>query len=100
MSGTDIKYFSFEIPEGMRSLFLVVRILYADEADVMLDFYATRNFLWTKKSPYRTEQHTAKHLPAVKKDIETSTRLPFQVTTVLVRMYLTTCFDRPCYCIL
>ena len=63
----------------------MVKILYSDEPDVMLDFYATRNLLWTKRTPYETEQVTAHHRPAVQKDADASIHLPFEVTHILVR---------------
>lgn len=85
LSGSALEYFRFDLPEGKRSLFLMVEILYADEPDVMLDFYATRNFLWTKRTPYDIEHVSAFHLPAVQKDADTSIHLPFEVTHVLVR---------------
>lgn len=64
----------------------MVELLYSDEPDVMLDFYATRNFLWTKRTPYEIEQVSAYHLPAVQKDADSSIHLPFEVTNVLVRI--------------
>lgn len=85
LSGSTMEYFRFDLPEGLHSLFVMVKILYSDEPDVMLDFYATRNLLWTKRTPYETEQVAAHHRPAVQKDVDASIHLPFEVTNILVR---------------
>lgn len=85
LTGTALEYFQFYVPEGVRSLLLMVKVLYSDEPDVMLDFYATRNSLWTKHTPFDTAPETLRPLPALHKDTDASSRKPFQVTQLLVR---------------
>lgn len=86
LAGTGLEYFfSFDVPEGIRSLFLTVKILYSDEPDAMLTFYATRNLLWTKRTPSNTAPETSQSLPIIEKDADTSSHLGFEVTNLLVR---------------
>eukprot|EP00892_Ulva_mutabilis_P000586 jgi/Ulvmu1/10528/UM064_0066.1 len=83
VTGTGLEYFRFYVPQGVRSLFLMVEILYSDESDVMLDFYATRNLLWTKHTPFDTAPEALHILPLLQRDADTSSRMPLEVTDLL-----------------
>jgi hypothetical protein len=65
-------YFQFRLPPGVSSVFLLVRVVASDDPNNTVDFYATRNVLWTKSAPERDDLESSYILPILTKDADRS----------------------------
>lgn len=78
-------YFQFQLPPGVSSVTLIAQVLASDDPGNSIDFYATRNTLWTKDVPERDDLDASHILPIFKKDADTSAQLvDYEVSNTVV----------------
>jgi hypothetical protein len=77
-------YFRYKLPPGLAGVYVTVRGLASDDPANTIDFYATRNVLWTKGSA-RDDLKSSTVLPLLTKDFDASALLEHDVSNLLVR---------------